>query len=226
MAKCAIEMAALDAELRANGTSLADHLGAVRTNVEAGVTVGLAGSVPELLDVVGDYVDDGYCRVKLKIQPGWDVEPVRAVRERLGDLALLVDANGAYRPDDTAPLRELDAFDLTMIEQPFPADELLAHADLAGKLRTPICLDESITSAASAALALSLGAAEVVNIKAPRVGGYLEARRVHDACLKTGVPAWCGGMLETGLGRPANLALAALPGFTLPGDLSASDRKT
>lgn len=225
MAKCAIEMAVLDAELRAKSTSLADHLGAARTSVEAGVAVGLAASVSELLEAVGRYVDAGYRRVKLKVQPGWDVEPVRAVRERFGDLALLVDANGAYRREDhLAPLHELDAFELAMIEQPFPADDLLAHAELARTLRTPICLDESVTSAASAALAISVGAAEVVNIKAPRVGGYLEARRVHDVCVEAGVPAWCGGMLETGLGRAANLALAALPGFTLPGDLSASDR--
>jgi O-succinylbenzoate synthase len=224
MAKCALEMAVLDAELRAAGTSLAHHLGAVRDTVEAGVAVGLAGSVPELLDTVGGYLDAGYRRVKLKVQPGWDVEPVRAVRERFGDVALHVDANGSYRPGETEPLRRLDAFALVMIEQPFAADELAAHADLAGQIRTPVCLDESITSAAAAAFAIASGATAIVNIKAPRVGGYLEARRVHDLCERAGIPVWCGGMLETGLGRAANLALAALPGFTLPGDLSASDR--
>ncbi len=224
MAKCALEMAVLDSELRAAGTSLAHHLGAVRHMVEAGVAVGMADSVPGLLDTVGRYLDAGYRRVKLKVRPGWDVEPVRAVRERFGDVALHVDANGAYRPGDTEHLRGLDAFALMMIEQPFAADELGAHTALAKEIQTPICLDESITSAASASFAIASGAAAVVNVKAPRVGGYLEARRVHDVCVRAGVPVWCGGMLETGLGRAANLALAALPGFTLPGDLSASDR--
>ncbi|MDQ3680300.1 MAG: o-succinylbenzoate synthase [Actinomycetota bacterium] len=224
MAKCALEMAVLDAELRAGGTSLARHLGGVRDHVEAGVAVGMAGSVPELADTVGRYVDAGYRRVKLKVQPGWDVEPVRAIRERFADVALHVDANGAYGPGDEAHLAELDAFDLTMIEQPFAPDDLGAHARLATQLRTPICLDESITSAAAAAFAIASGAAAIVNIKASRVGGYLEARRVHDVCVAAGVPVWCGGMLETGLGRAANVALASLPGFTLPGDLSASDR--
>ena len=224
MAKCALEMAVLDAELRATGVSLARHLGAARDTVEAGVAVGLASSIPELLDTVGRYLDAGYRRVKLKVQPGWDVGPVGAVRERFGDVALHVDGNGGYRPGDAQQLRRLDAFALLMIEQPFAADEMGAHAELARHLHTPICLDESITSAASAAFAISTGAAAIVNIKAPRVGGYLEARRVHDVCARAGVPVWCGGMLETGLGRAANLALAALPGFTLPGDLSASDR--
>lgn len=224
MAKCALEMAVLDAELRAAGTSLAHHLGAVRETVEAGVAVGLAASVAELVDAVGQLVDAGYRRVKLKVEPGWDLEPVRAVRERFADLALMVDANAAYRPGDADHLRALDAFELTMIEQPFGADELAAHAQLATRIRTPVCLDESVTSAAAAATAIALGAAAVVNVKAGRVGGYLEARRVHDTCAGAGVPVWCGGMLETGLGRAANLALAALPGFTLPGDLSASDR--
>lgn len=224
MAKCALEMAVLDAELRATATSLANHLGAVRETVEAGVAVGLAASLPELLQTVGCYLEAGYRRVKLKVQPGWDVEPVRAVRERFGDVVLHVDANGAYRPGETEALRRLDAFSLVMIEQPFAADELTAHANLARQIRTPVCLDESITSAASAAFAIASGAASVVNVKAARVGGYLEARRVHDVCQRAGVAVWCGGMLETGLGRAANLALAALPGFTLPGDLSASDR--
>ncbi|HSH62065.1 MAG TPA: o-succinylbenzoate synthase [Acidimicrobiales bacterium] len=224
MAKCALEMAVLDAELRPKAESLAHRLGAVRDTVEAGVAVGLAASVPELLDTVGGYLEAGYRRVKLKVQPGWDVEPVRAVRERFGDVALHVDANGAYKPGDTEQLRRLDAFALVMIEQPFAPDELAAHADLAGRIVTPVCLDESITSAASAAFAIASGAATIVNVKAARVGGYLEARRVHDVCERAGVPVWCGGMLETGLGRAANLALAALPGFTLPGDLSASDR--
>lgn len=224
MAKTALEMAVLDAELRSAGIPLARRLGGVRETVEAGVAVGMTASVPELLQTVGAYLHAGYRRVKLKIAPGWDVEPVRAVRERFGDVMLLVDANGAYRPGDHEQLAELDGFDLAMIEQPFAPDELAAHAELARRLCTPICLDESITSAASATAAIQMGATSVVNVKASRVGGYLEARRVHDVCSQADVPVWCGGMLETGLGRAANLALSSLPGFTLPGDLSASDR--
>ena len=225
MAKAAIEMAVLDAELTARGESLASHLGAVRDSAVSGVSVGIAGSLPELLDTVGAYLDQGYVRIKLKIEPGWDIEPVRAVRERFGDdLLLQVDANTAYTVADARHLARLDPFDLLLIEQPLPEDDVAGHAILATMIRTPVCLDESITSAASAADAISRGACAIVNIKAGRVGGYLEARRVHDVCAAHGIPVWCGGMLETGLGRAANLALAALPGFTLPGDTSASDR--
>lgn len=225
MAKAALEMAVLDAQLRAAGQSLAAYLGATRTSVDAGVAVGIMDSLPELIDAVTGYVDQGYGRVKLKIGPGWDVEPVRALRKEFGnDLMLLVDANRSYEPRDTDHLAALDEFDLALIEQPFAADALLAHAELARHLRTPICLDESITSAEVAADAIALGATEVVNVKAPRVGGLLEARRVHDACQEAGIPVRCGGMLDTGIGRAANLALAALPNFTIPGDLSASDR--
>jgi O-succinylbenzoate synthase len=225
MAKAAVELAVLDAELRQAGISLARHLGAVRTTVEVGVAVGIMGSVPELLDSVAMLLAKGYRRVKLKIEPGWDVVPVAAVRERFGtDLALQVDANSSYRLDDSSTLEALDAYGLVLIEQPLAEDDLRGHAALAARLMTPLCLDESITSLRSAAEAIDLGACRVVNIKAGRVGGYLVARHVHDLCQARGVAAWCGGMLETGIGRAANLALAALPGFTLPGDLSASER--
>lgn len=221
MAKAALEMAVLDAELRAAGRSLGQYLGATAETVEAGVAVGIAGSLGELLERVEAAVDDGYRRVKLKIEPGWDVEPVRAVRERFGDdLLLQADANGAYRPTDAGQLAGLDPFGLLLIEQPLPVDDLVGHAQLARHITTPVCLDESITSAASARTALALGAASVVNVKPGRVGGYLEARRVRDVCLAAGVPVWCGGMFESGLARAANLALAALPGFSLPGDVS------
>jgi o-succinylbenzoate synthase len=225
MAKAALELAVLDAWLRARGVSLASHLGATRDRVPAGVSVGIMGSLPELLDAVAGYLDAGYLRIKLKIEPGWDLEPVAAVRERFGDqLALQVDANAAYTLADAGHLAALDRFGLLLIEQPLPEEDLLGHAELQRRLRTPVCLDESITSARAAADALELGACRIVNVKAGRVGGYLEARRLHDLCHARNVPLWCGGMLETGIGRAANVALAALPGFTLPGDTSASDR--
>lgn len=225
MAKAALEMGVLDAELRAEGRSFGRELGAVHDRVPCGVSVGIMDSVPALLDAVGGYLDEGYVRIKLKIEPGWDVEPVRAVRETYGDDVLLqVDANTAYTLADARHLARLDVFDLLLIEQPLAEEDVLGHADLARLIRTPVCLDESITSAQTAAAAIRLEACSVVNIKPGRVGGYLEARRIHDLCAAHGVPVWCGGMLETGLGRAANVALAALPGFTLPGDTSGSGR--
>jgi O-succinylbenzoate synthase len=225
MAKAALEMAVLDAELRAAGRPLARELGASRDRVPCGVSVGIMNSIGELLDAVGGYLDAGYVRIKLKIEPGWDIEPVRAVRERFGDDILLqVDANTAYTLSDARHLAKLDPFNLLLIEQPLDEEDVLGHAALAKVIRTPVCLDESITSARAAADAIRLGACEIVNIKPGRVGGYLEARRIHDVCVAHNIPVWCGGMLETGIGRAANVALAALPGFTLPGDTSASDR--
>ncbi|MFG1695202.1 o-succinylbenzoate synthase [Nonomuraea sp. NPDC049309] len=225
MAKAAVETAILDAQLRAAGESFGRFLGASKTRVPCGVSVGIMDSIPQLLDAVAGYIDEGYVRIKLKIQPGWDVEPVRAVRERFGDdLLLQVDANAAYALSDAPRLARLDAFDLLLIEQPLANDDLVQHARLAQRLRTPICLDESIESAEHAAAAIALGSCSIVNIKPGRVGGYLEARRIHDLCRANGVAVWCGGMLETGLGRAANVALAALPGFTLPGDTSGSRR--
>jgi o-succinylbenzoate synthase len=224
MAKGAVEMAILDAELRAAGMPYAAFLGATRDRVPVGVSVGIMDSVPELLDTVGGYLAEGYTRIKLKIEPGWDVEPVRAVRERFADIALQVDANAAYTRADLRHLARLDPFELLLVEQPLPSDDLLGHARLAAAVDTPVCLDESIVSARAAADALALGACSIINIKAGRVGGYLEACRIHDLCVAHGIPAWCGGMLETGLGRAANLAIAALPGCTLPGDVSASGR--
>lgn len=189
MAKAALEMAVLDAELRASGRSFASYLGATRDRVPCGVSVGIMNSIPELLDAVAGYLDDGYVRIKLKIEPGWDVEPVRAVRERFGDdLALQVDANAAYTLADANHLAKLDDFDLLLIEQPLAEDDMVQHARLARRLRTPICLDESIESAAHAAAAISLGACSVINIKPGRVGGYLEALRVHDLCRAHGWP--------------------------------------
>ncbi|MEV5890461.1 o-succinylbenzoate synthase [Nonomuraea fuscirosea] len=225
MAKAAVETAVLDAQLRAAGQSFGRFLGAARTRVPCGVSVGIMDSVPQLLDAVAGFIDEGYVRIKLKIEPGWDVEPVRAVRERFGDdLLLQVDANAAYSLTDARHLARLDPFDLLLIEQPLANDDLVQHAKLATRLRTPVCLDESIESAEHAAAAIALGSCSIINIKPGRIGGYLEARRIHDLCRANGVAVWCGGMLETGLGRAANVALAALPGFTLPGDTSGSRR--
>lgn len=234
MAKAAIETAVLDAELRAASVSLADHLaarsvggGEPAPRVVAGVAVGITGSLDALVDEVGRRVAEHYRRVKLKIQPGWDAEPVAALRAAFGPgLLLLVDANGAYAgvDDPAAALGALDVAGLLAIEQPLGDDDLVGHAELSRQLATPVALDESITSAAVAGTALALGAASAVNIKAARVGGYLEAVRVNDRCQAGGTPVWCGGLLETGVGRAANLALAALPNFTIPGDLSGSDR--
>lgn len=226
MAKAALETALLDLWLRRRQQSLADYLGAVTDRVDCGVSVGIPASetLAELLAETLSYVEAGYRRIKLKIEPGWDIEPVAAVRERWPSMPLQVDANQAFSRTDGPLLALLDDLGLLLIEQPLPEDDWYGHVLLAQQVRTPICMDESITSLASADSALALGAASIINIKPGRVGGYLTARDIHDLCRARDVPVWCGGMLETGIGRAANLALAALPGFTLPGDTSASSR--
>jgi len=224
MAKAALLDAFLDAELRADGTSLASWLGADRPRVECGVSIGIAPTTDALLEQVDGYLAEGYRRIKLKIEPGTDVERVRAVRGAHPDILLSVDANAAYTLSEADVFRSIDDLGLLMIEQPLHHGDLLRHAELQAVLRTDLCLDESIRSAADAAAALDLGSCRIVNIKQGRVGGVLEAKRIHDLCRERGVPVWCGGMLETGVGRALNLALAAMPGFTLPGDTSASAR--
>ena len=204
--------------------SLREYLGALRDRVPSGVSVGIQRDPATLVEVVRGYLDEGYVRIKLKIKPGHDIAETAAVREAFPTIPLQVDANSAYTLDDVGTLAQLDRFDLLLIEQPLGEDDLVDHATLAWHLRTPICLDESIVSLKAATDALALGAASVINIKAGRVGGYLEALRIHDLCRSESIPVWCGGMLETGIGRAANTALAALPGFTLPGDVSASNR--
>jgi O-succinylbenzoate synthase len=204
--------------------SLATYFGAVRDRVPCGVSVGIAPTPGAMLDEIRGYLARGYRRVKLKIEPGRDVEVVRAIRGALPDTPLSVDANAAYTAADVDTFRALDDLDLVMIEQPLGHEDLVEHARLQRELRTPICLDESIRSAAEARAAIDLGACRVINIKPGRVGGLLEARRVHDAALERGVPVWIGGMLETGIGRASNVAMAALPGVTMPGDTSGSDR--
>jgi len=222
MAKATLVDAVLDADLRARGVSLASYLEADKDRVVCGVSIGITPTTEELLAHVAEHLDQGYRRIKLKIEPGADVDRVRSVRSAHPDIALSVDANAAYRLDDLAVLEALEPFDLLMIEQPL--QDLYQHAELQRRLSTDLCLDESIRSAADATAALEMGACRIVNVKQGRVGGVLEARRVHDVCRDAGAPVWCGGMLETGVGRATNLALAAMPGFTLPGDTSASSR--
>jgi o-succinylbenzoate synthase len=224
MAKGGVEAAILDAECRFLGQSFADRLGATKSRVPSGVSVGIQNSIGELLDTVEAHLAQGYVRIKLKIEPGHDIEPVRAVRERFGEITLQVDANAAYSLADAPHLAKLDAFDLLLIEQPLAEDDVPGHAELSKLIRTPVCLDESIHSVRAAVHAIEAKACRIINIKPGRVGGYLEAVKIHDLCLAAGIATWCGGMLETGVGRAANVALAALPGFTLPGDTSASDR--
>jgi O-succinylbenzoate synthase len=224
MAKAALEMAAWDLEARARGESLSPLIGGVRDSVAVGVSIGLQPTDDELHRKVSDYLDEGYARVKIKIKPGRDVEMLRGLRDRFPDVALMADANSAYSLDDLPRLRELDELDLMMIEQPLAHDDYLDHARLQAELGTPICLDESIRSVRDAVLALELGACRIINIKPGRVGGLASAKAVHDVCVEHEMPVWCGGMLESGVGRAHNLALASLPGFTLPGDISASRR--
>jgi O-succinylbenzoate synthase len=224
MAKAALETAILDAHLKDSGISLAKYLGATKTKVECGVSVGIANNLDALVEEVKLYVDAGYRRIKLKIEPGWDYEAVKTIRNLYPDMPLQVDANQAYSRSDGKLLAKLDEFNLLLIEQPLDEHDILGHAMLSKEVKTPICLDESIISLQSAEDALALKATTVINIKPGRVGGYIESKKIHDLCVKNNIPVWCGGMLETGIGRAANLALAALPGFTLPGDTSASAR--
>jgi len=224
MAKAGLELAVIDAALRAENRSVGEYLGAVKDRVPSGVSVGIQRDPRALVAAVGGYLDEGYVRIKIKIKPGRDIDDTAAVRAAFGGIPLQVDANSAYTLQDADTLAELDRFDLLLIEQPLQEDDLVDHATLAKRLSTPVCLDESIVSDKAAADALALGSAAIINVKAGRVGGYLEAVAIHDRALAAGVPVWCGGMLETGIGRAANAALAALPGFTLPGDISASAR--
>lgn len=228
MARAALEVAVADAQLRRDGVPLARALGGVRDRVPAGVSIGIPdGGVAALLDQVDAHLDEGYLRIKVKIAPGEDVAPLSAVRDRFGDVPLQVDANAAYDPADHAHVRALDALDelgLELIEQPFAPRRLRAHAHHAARWRTPVCLDESLEDAHDVADALDEGACSIVNLKLGRVGGLVESLAVHEACRARDAGLWCGGMLETGVGRAANVALASLPGFTMPGDTSASRR--
>lgn len=224
LARAGLEMSFWDLIGRGQGRSLQRLLGGSGDEVVVGVSVGIQGETGELVERVAQFLELGYRRVKIKIAPGRDIEPTRSIRAAFSDLALQVDANAAYSLDDLPIFEALDELDLLMIEQPLHEDDLLDHSRLQSELGTPICLDESIRSVRQARQALQMGACRVVNIKQARVGGVTEALRIHDLCAKESTPVWCGGMLETGLGRAANLALASLPGFTLPGDISATER--
>ena len=224
-ARFALECALLDARLRADGVSLARHLGATRADVPAGVAIGMVEGDDELRGLVTHYVEQGYGRIKVKVEPGAALNIARTARASAGDaVELALDANGSYEADDADELHALDDLGLQCIEQPFAADALVAHARLAKRLRTPVCLDETITSASVARDAIAVKACDIVSVKAGRLGSFAETRAVHDAGMASGVPALAGGMLETGIGRAALLAVAALPGFTATGDCSGSAR--
>ena len=224
MAKAGLEMAIWDLYSRQQGQPLAAMLGGTRASIASGVSIGIQDSVEELVERIAIEKAAGYQRVKIKIKPGWDVGVVARVREAFPDLPLMVDANAAYTLDDAAHLAGLDAFGLTMIEQPLDEDDLADHAALQLRLRTPICLDESIVTPSAARAALSWGACRIINIKPGRLGGFRDSIEVHDVCAASGVPVWHGGMLESGIGRAHNIHLASLANFTLPGDIAASRR--
>ena len=224
MAKAGFELALWDIIGKQQDRSLRDLLEGERTKVDVGVSVGLQDSPQELVQVVAGYLENGYGRVKIKIKPGRDLTDTGAVRGAFPDVRLQVDANSAYTLETAERLLGLDDLNLLLIEQPLYEDDMWDHSRLQPKFRTPLCLDESILSARHARQALEMGACRIINIKAGRVGGLAQAKAIHDLCHARGVPVWCGGMLETGVGRAGNLALASLPGFTLPGDISATER--
>jgi len=224
MAKAALENALWDIEAQQKAVPLACLLGATRSEIACGVSIGIQDSIPALLSRIGTELRDGYQRVKIKIKPGNDLNLVQAIRRQYPEIRLMVDANSAYSLADSYRLLALDSFNLMMIEQPLAWDDIYEHAMLQAQLRTPICLDECIHNAGHAKAAIGLRACGVINIKLGRVGGHGGARRVHDVCVQSSIPVWCGGMLESGIGRAHNIAMSGLPGFVLPGDVSASRR--
>ena len=224
MAKAGLELALWDLKAKKAGVPLSRLYGGVREEVEAGVSCGIEDSLPELVARIGSYIEQGYRRIKIKIKPGWDVNACEAVRAAYPDILLQTDANGAYSPADAETLTALDAFRLLLVEQPFPPYDLWEHARLQRRMTTPLCLDESILSLDTTRAAIEMGSCRIINIKVSRVGGPVEMRKIHDYCEANGVPVWCGGMLESGVGRAHNLHIASLPDFKLPADLSASRR--
>lgn len=222
MAKASIEGAVWDLYAKRKGISLAEALGGQRERIEVGISIGIQKDLACLIDKVQRYLEEGYKRIKVKIKPGADVDVLRGLRSAFSDVPLMADANSAYSLDDIDLLKQLDEFGLLMIEQPLAHDDIVDHAILQKQLKTPICLDESIHSVEDARKAVELGSTKVINVKIGRVGGLSEAKRIHDYCMEKGVPVWCGGMLEAGIGRAHNIALTSLPNFTLPGDTAGS----
>jgi o-succinylbenzoate synthase len=224
MAKGALEAAIWDAESKQKGLPLWKFIGGTREEIASGVSIGIKKSLDELVATVKKELAAGYQRIKIKIKPGTDLEPVQRLRQEFPRIKLMVDANSAYHLDDWPLLKQLEGFYLMMIEQPLGWDDLYDHVELQKKLETPICLDECIHTEEQARAAIELGACRIINIKLGRVGGFTVARRIHNLCEKNGIPVWCGGMLESGIGRAHNIALSTLPNFTLPGDVTASKR--
>ena len=224
MAKATIETACWDLEAKRAGMPLWQHLGGVHTEIPCGVSIGIQDSPAILLEKIQKEVSAGYQRIKIKIKPGWDREIIAQVRQRFPDIRLMGDANSAYSLADTALFQALDQFDLMMFEQPLAHDDMFDHAELQKQIRTSVCLDESIHSAEDARHAIQLGSCRIINVKLGRVGGHTQAKRVESVCREKDIPVWCGGMLESGIGRAHNIAMATLAGFTLPGDVSASAR--
>lgn len=224
MAKSALEGAIWDLYAKKEGLPLYRALGGEKQQIEVGVSIGIQKNVGDLLKVIDRSVAEGYRRIKVKIKPGWDLDVLREVRKQFPDVALMADANSAYTLGDLDHLQGLDEFGLTMVEQPLASDDIIDHATLQARLQTPVCLDESIHSYEDARKAISLGSCKIINIKIGRVGGLTESKRIHDLCAAHDVPVWCGGMLESGVGRAHNIAITTLNHFTMPGDTAASSR--
>ncbi|WP_040977830.1 o-succinylbenzoate synthase [Oceanobacillus jeddahense] len=224
MAKSTLEGAVWDIYAQQTNQSLAEALGGEKEKIEVGISIGIQKSIAELTALVEGYIEEGYKRMKVKIKPGWDINVIRTLREKFPDTAIMADANSAYRLEDIELLKQLDEYGLTMIEQPLASDDIIDHAQLQKELKTPICLDESIHSLEDARKAVELGSTKIINIKIGRVGGLTEAKKIHDYCVENDIPVWCGGMLESGIGRSHNIALTTLSNFVLPGDTAGSSR--
>lgn len=224
MSKASIETACWDLEAKRLGIPLWRHLGGVRNEIECGVSIGIQDSVEQLFEKIQVELDAGYRRIKIKIAPGWDIDVIKKVRKQFGRITLMGDANSAYTLDDIDLFKRMDKFELMMFEQPLAHDDMLDHAKLQREIQTPVCLDESVKSAEDARKAIEIGSCRIINVKLGRVGGHTQAKKVEQVCRNAGIPIWCGGMLESGIGRAHNIAMATLAGFTLPGDVSASKR--
>lgn len=224
MAKSTVEGAIWDLYAKRNELTLAQALGGERDKIEVGISIGIHENIANLVETVRGFVEEGYKRIKVKIKPGYDIEVIRVLRKNFPDVSLMADANSAYTLEDIELLKQLDEFNLTMIEQPLASDDIIDHAKLQKQLKTPICLDESIHSLEDTRKAIELGSTQIINIKIGRVGGLTEAKKIHDYCMERQIPVWCGGMLESGIGRAHNVALTTLPNFILPGDTAGSSR--